>query len=214
MAEPKLRDRAWLLGLIVLSDWAGMRTLTKAQVHALVFLANCLAPIYDDTGVETRVVKLRMGPFYPDAQWDLDRMVGQGLLHIEQVRLYRSNGRWWMDAHYSPSKRGREVFEQCRDLPLLNRSFKFLLELTSAFASLNRDTRDAAPLKDAIYATPGRRYRSALVFEDATTNYSTRTAHAFDDLVGPDLPLGPKERLNLYFGYLAEASKVAVEAGK
>lgn len=210
--EASLRNRAWMLGLVVMANWSGLQPLSKAHAHALVFLANSLAPIYEDTGLEARVIKHEHGPFYPDAQWDLDRLVGQGLLNISGVTLSETGGRWWMEGSYEASASGKAVFNACRNLPLLSRSFRFLLELTNAFASLHQDARSRAALVDVIYATPNRANRTALVFEEAEQNYSSLTAVAFDDLAGPDVVLTPKERLQLYFGYLEESTKGAGEA--
>lgn len=211
MTEVNLRNRAWMLGLVVMAYWGGLRPLSKQNAHALVFLANSLAPIYDDTGIETRVIKHEHGPFYPDAQWDLDRMVGQGLLAISDVRLSQTGARWWMEAAYLPTTAGREAFARCRELPLLKRSTRFLIELTNAFASLNKDVRDRAALEDAIYAIPGRPNLTPLVFENAEDNYSAMTANAFDALVGDEVLLSPKERLQLYFGYLAQRAETVGE---
>lgn len=210
-AEASLRGRAWVLGLVVMANWSGLRPLSKAHAHALVFLANSLAPIFEDTGLEARVIKHEHGPFYPDAQWDLDRLVGQGLLDVSGVTLSNNGGRWWMDGAYEASANGRAAFAECRNLPLLRRSYSFLLELTNAFASLQRDARNRAALVDVIYATPNRANRTALVFEEAEQNYSSLTAVAFDELAGPDVVLAPKERLQLYFGYLEEHAKLSGE---
>lgn len=206
-AEASLRSRAWVLGLVVMANWSGLRPLSKSHAHALVFLANSLAPIYEDTGLEARVIKHEHGPFYPDAQWDLDRLVGQGLLNVSGVTLSDTGGRWWMDGAYEASANGRAAFTECRNLPLLRRSYRFLLELTNAFASLQQDARNRAALVDVIYATPNRANRTALVFEEVDQNFSSLTAVAFDDLAGPDIVLSPKERLQLYFGYLEEHTR-------
>lgn len=201
-AEASLRNRAWVLGLVVMANWSGLRPLSKSHAHSLIFLANSLAPIYEDTGLESRVIKHEHGPFYPDAQWDLDRLVGQGLLNVSGITLSETGGRWWMDGAYEASASGRAAFKEFRTLPLLERSYRFLLELTNAFASLQQDARNRAALTDVIYATPNRANRTALVFEYAEQNFSSLTAAAFDDLAGPDVALSPKERLQLYFGYL------------
>jgi hypothetical protein len=200
--EANLRNRAWVLGLVVLANQAGLRPISKKQLHSLVFLANGLATIYSDEGVENRVVKHVHGPFYPDAQWDLDRMVGQGLLQISDIRFSDDDGHWWMDANFKASALGRKVYAQCRAEPMLARSYRFLVELVNAFASLTRDAQNTAPLFDAIYAAPGHPEWSPIVFEDAQDNFSAQTAASFDGMVGPDIRLAPKERLQLYFGYL------------
>lgn len=214
MAEANLRNRAWLLGLISLANRAGLRPVSKQDAHALVFLANSLSAIYEDQGVESRVIKHTHGPFYPDAQWDLDRMVGQGLLKISDVRFTDEDGRWWMEANYETSPAGEEVYLACRVEPMLDRSYRFLLELVNAFASLARDARNTAPLVDAIYSAPGHPNWAAIVFESGQDNFAARTALAFDELVGPDIRLAPKERLQLYFGYLQHMADKKREAAQ
>ncbi len=206
--EPNLRNRAWLLGLLWHAKQAGVSPIEKGQVHALVFLANGLAPIYEDAGVDARVIKHPRGPFYPDAQWDLDRMVGQGLLHISQVRLTEDDvhQRWWFDARYAVTHRGAALFAECRKVPLLERSYRFLVELTAAFASLTQDARERAPLQDVIYSTPNRGERAALVFENLDDNYAALTADAFAEIAGPNLRLHPRERVHLYLAFLAETA--------
>lgn len=212
--DANLRNRAWLLGLVVLSNRAGLRPASKKHLHSLVFLANSLAAIYQDEGVESRVIKHRHGPFYPDAQWDLDRMIGQGLLAISNVKFTDEDGRWWMEAEYEVTARGEEIYEACRTLPLLERSYRFLLELANAFASLTRDAQNTAPLEDAIYSMPGQPNWSAIVFEKSEDNFSALTANAFDDIVGPGIRLSPKERLQLYFGYLQRVAELPQEAAR
>jgi hypothetical protein len=203
--DVNLRNRAWLLGLVRVANWAGLRPVSSQHVHALVFLANSLAPIYQDEGVEARVVKQAQGPFYPDAQWDLDRMVGQELLTVSNERLLHTKDGWMLKACYEVTGRGIELVAQCRQSPILDRSYNFLLELAAAFASLSLDERNTAPLEDAIYSIPGRPNGTALVFENADDNYSVLTASAFDELVGAELTLTPKDRVHLYLRYLARS---------
>lgn len=212
--SPNLRNRAWLLGLLTLANRAGLRPVPKSQLHSLVFLANSLAPIYEDTGVDSRVIRYEHGPFYPDAQWDLDRMAAQGLLRIEDIRYERIDTKWWLNAAYSVTDRGEEMYARCGELPLIQRSYRFLLELVNAFASLSRDSLDTAPLQDAIYRKPGQPNWAPLVFDDPQDNYAVLTAQTFDELVGPEIRLAPKERLDLYFDYLGRlASRSTTESG-
>jgi hypothetical protein len=209
MNETGLRNRAWLLGIVFLANRAGLRPVSKKHLHSLVFLANSLAPIYDDEGVATRVIKYTQGPFYPDVQWDLDRLVGQSLAAISNVRISNESGAWWMDADYEITESGEALFLECRaTLPLLARSYRFLVEISNAFASLTRDAQHTAPLEDAIYSVPGKPKWSALVFESPEDNYSALTASSFDQIVGEDVHLAPKERLQLYFGYLQRATEL------
>jgi hypothetical protein len=197
-----LRNRAWLLGILSLANRAGMQPISKKRLHSLIFLANCLAPIYDERGIDTRVIRHTQGPFYPDAQWDLDRLVGDGLATVENVAYVPSADHWWMQAEYRVTRRGEALYTSCSELPDIRRSYEFLVELINAFASIERGSMDAAALEDVIYRTPGQVNWAALVFDDVSENGSLQTTEAFSELVGDSFQLSAKERLNLYLGYL------------
>lgn len=197
-----LRNRAWLLGMLHLANRAGLKPLPKRQLHSLVFLANCLAPIYGEAAIESRVIKYRHGPFYPDAQWDLDRMLAQGLVQISHIRYEQLEGEWWMEANYHTTRRGDEIYRRSLNAPLLGQSYRFLVELINAFVSIDRGVLDEAPLHDALYSTPGKPNWAALVFEKSTDNVSAITADAFSDLLPSNAYLSPKERVDLYLRYL------------
>lgn len=197
-----LRNRAWVLGILSLSNRAGMQPISKQRLHSLIFLANCLAPIYDERGIDTRVIRHTQGPFYPDAQWDLDRLVGDGLATVENVAYVPSADHWWMQADYRVTPRGEALYAVCSELPDIRRSYEFLVELVNAFASIERGSMDAVALEDVIYRTPGQVNWAALVFDDVSENDSVRTAEAFSELIGDSFQLSAKERLNLYLGYL------------
>jgi len=197
-----LRNRAWLLGLLLLANRAGLKPLPKRQIHSLLFLANCLAPIYGEAAIESRVIKYTHGPFYPDAQWDLDRMVAQGLIKITSIKYVELDEEWWMEADYAVTRRGEEVHQLALRAPLLGHSYRFLVELVNAFASLDQNAFDEAPLLDAIYRTPGKPNWAALVFEESSDNYSAITADKFSELLPAGSYLSPKERIDLYLRYL------------
>lgn len=199
-----LRNRAWVLGILSLSNRAGMQPISKQRLHALIFLANCLAPIYDERGIDTRVIRHTQGPFYPDAQWDVDRLVGDGLATVENVVYVPSVDHWWMQADYRITPRGEALYVSCSELPDIRRSYEFLVELINAFASMERDSMDSAALEDVIYRTPGQVNWAALVFDDVSENGSVQTAEAFSELMGESFLLSAKERLNLYLGYLGQ----------
>ncbi len=216
MLRCNLRNRAWVLGILSLSNRTGMLPISKQRLHALIFLANCLAPIYDDRGIDTRVIRHTEGPFYPDAQWDLDRLVGDGLATVENVAYVPRVDHWWMQANYRITPRGEALYVNCSLLPDIRRSYEFLVELINAFASMERDSMNSAALEDVIYRTPGQGNWAALVFDDVSENGSVQTAEAFSELIGESFILSAKERLDLYLGYLGrragETSIVRAEA--
>lgn len=197
-----LQRRAWLLSLLSFANRAGIDPLPKNQLHSLIFLANCLAPIYSEGAHDARVIKHDFGPFYPDAQWDIDRMVSQGLIRISGIKYRRVVSSWWMDADYKITLTGTKVQQLSSATPILAKASGFIRELTGTFASMNKEAANYAFQYDAIYETPGVPKWAALVFESADENLSTVTAEAFDQFLPNGETFAPRERVELYLNYL------------
>ena len=89
-ARANLRTRVWLLILLDGAERAGLTPMSKERFHRLVYLANSLAPIYDLPPPDRKILKYKHGPFYPDVQWDLDRLAVQGLVEILKIKHIRS----------------------------------------------------------------------------------------------------------------------------
>lgn len=201
-----LQRRAWLLSLVSFANRAGIDPLPKNQLHSLIFLANCLAPIYGAEAQDTRVIKHDFGPFYPDAQWDIDRMVAQGLITISGIKYRRIVSSWWMDADYKITSTGTQVQRTSATTPVLAKASGFIRELVGTFASMSADAADHAFQYDAIYETPGVPKWAALVFESVDENLSAITAEAFDQFLPNGQTFSPRERIELYLQYLKERS--------
>jgi hypothetical protein len=188
--------------LCELAQRAGIDPVPKDHLHALVFLANCLSPLFDERGIETRVVKHQFGPFYPDAQWDVDRMVAQGLVAASNVHYVREDIVWWMRADYRVTPRGSAIYARSQELPLFQRTSHFMIELVGAFASIRAEYISPAIEHDAIYSTPAAPLWAPLVFDKAQQNFSAMTADSFQTLLPAGTTLSARERVELYIEYL------------
>ncbi|MDO8777144.1 MAG: hypothetical protein Q7K57_52220 [Burkholderiaceae bacterium] len=208
MKSVTLQRRTWLLSLLSFANKAGIDPLPKNQLHSLIFFANCLAPIYEEVAHDARVIKHDFGPFYPDAQWDIDRMVAQGLISVSGIRYRRISLSWWMDSDYRISSSGTRVQELSLTTPVLARTSNFIKELTETYASMSVQTADEAFLYDAIYETPAMPTWASLVFDSVDKNLSVLTAEAFDQFLPSGHIFSSRERVELYLQYLKErASK-------
>ena len=72
-------------------DRSGLLPISKTRFHRLLFLSNCLAELFDAQPPAKRVLKNEHGPYYPDAQWAVDRLIAMGMLLIKRVELTTSD---------------------------------------------------------------------------------------------------------------------------
>ena len=70
-------------------------------IHALAYLSNALAPIWNLLPFDGKLLKRQRGPYYPALQWDLERLVAQGLVRVSGLRYVKDASRWRIDADYS-----------------------------------------------------------------------------------------------------------------
>src|SRR5258708_3989440 len=95
-----LMRRVWLLLLPDGAERVGLIPISKLRLHRLAYLANALSPLYDLPVPDGQIVKYKRGPYYPDLQWDIDRLAVQGSIRIYVIRHARDKFGWWLDADY------------------------------------------------------------------------------------------------------------------
>jgi hypothetical protein len=106
--------RVWLVFLVDAAYRAGLNPLSKQRVHRLVFLSNCLAPLFQATPHTAQIVKYKHGPFYPLIQWELDRLATMGILTIDNLKYSHDAKGWWVNADYGVGKMMEPVLAHCR----------------------------------------------------------------------------------------------------
>src|SRR5882762_4531001 len=129
-------SRVWLTYLVMAAHRTGLAPISKQRVHRLVFLSNCLAPLFEATPASAQIVKYKRGPFYPVVQWELDRLTAMEVLNVANIFYIRDKDGWWQDAEYSPGAKVREVIAHCNGIDYGRRLDRYLTEVTTAFASL------------------------------------------------------------------------------
>lgn len=194
--------RIWLLMLLAASGRTGLPSVEKSKLHSLLFLSNCLAPIYNSHGPNHLVMKYARGPFYPNAQWDIDRLVVQGYIDVHSVRHIVDADGHWTTAEYSISKQGFELVQTVVKLSTVEPIWEFMKDLGAAFSNLKIETRERSVLKDVTYDQPGMSERAVINFSDEMRNYSVRAANTFVELAPHMLKPGRQDRLRMYLKYL------------
>jgi hypothetical protein len=194
--------RMWLLMLLDGAERAGLAPMPGHEIHRMAFLANCLSPIYDIPIIEDEILKYRRGPFYPELQWDLDRLAVCGLAEIGDIRHERDEHGWWFFADYALAAAGIRGIEHALGSPRAKRLHSFLIEIAAAYATLDTDTREVAALEDANYSNPRLVGRALVEYGELRRNFSVRAANAFDQHVPDGTLLQRRDKLYLYFRYL------------
>lgn len=211
MASPLEADhwrRTQLLSLLDAAAHAGLTPIDQTLLHRSAFLSNALAPIYKLDIEHGLVTRWKRGPFFPELQWDLDRLAAMGLAHFDRIKHLRDDEGVWFEVRYSLGPRAREFLEAARVVPSFRRLQGFHRELLAAIASMPDSDRSDAALADANYsntvdASP-EESETVIDFGQWTSrNFAVRASEAVDrELKG--LPrLEARARLHLYLRYLA-----------
>lgn len=187
---------------------AGLTPIVQTLVHRTAFLSNALAPLYNIEVENGLVTRWKRGPFFPELQWDLDRLAIMGLARFDRIRHERDSGGWWFEAHYSLGPRSDEFLDAASSIPGFQRVHDFHRELLTAIASMPDADRDDAALSDANYANTvdaaGDEDEIVIDFGQWTErNFTTRAARAIDRQVRGLPEFDPRSRVHLYLRYLA-----------
>lgn len=204
-----LRRKIRVLGLLKGVEDAGLAPVRVLRLHALAYLANVLAPVWDMPSFDGKVLKRRGGPFYPALQADLDRLVGLGLVHVSNLKHVKDvDDRWRLEGEYrldhgfaDPVLAAMARYEEH------GRLLGFVRELAFAVSAIADDELDAAPSEDATYSNPAISNGNVVDFGEwqdwRQVNASVNAAEYFATAVPGALEASPGERLHLYARHLA-----------
>ncbi len=200
--------RAWLVSILDAAARAGLTPIEHTLIHRAAFLSNALAPVYRVDVEHGLVTRWKRGPFFPELQWDLDRLAAMGLASFDRIRHARDSRGWWFDVRYRLGPSAADFVTASLAIPGFERVHRFHCELLAAIASLPESSRTDAALSDANYSNTV----DAAVDEDETVidfgqwterNFTERTAKALDSGFRGLPDLEPRARVHLYLRYLA-----------
>lgn len=201
--QESLNDRLRLILLLDAAEAADMTPIPLMRLHAFAFLANVLSPIWSVRSYDGKILKRRGGPFYPELQKELDRLVGLGFVEVSDVRYIEDEGQWGLGASFAlRAKSTMPVIELTRSFRAEREASEFLRRLTFA-ASRLREPLEALVLFDATWSDRRTGVGSVIDFSEwREANYSAFAAQSFSTL-GPSGPaIGRGEQLPLYLRYL------------
>ena len=148
-----IQRRVRLVLLLEASRHAGIDPLPTQRLHLIAYLVNVLSPVWDMPvamvgGLRRSgsVLKRKQGPFYPELQRDLDRLVGMGVAHVEALSYQRLDEEHFrLEGSYRiDSERAKPILELIYSLHGEAQMARFIRELVLALSCLSDDEIDRA----------------------------------------------------------------------
>ena len=211
-----LQRRVRLVLLLDASREAGLEPLPTSRLHLIGYLSNVLSPIWDmPTNIGSAlwakrsdigsVLKRRAGPFYPDLQADLDRLVGMGIVTVTDLHYAHIDGdHYRLEGTYRVNTTAARPILAClSSLPGEAEAARSVREIVLALSGLSDDEIDAVATQDATYCDPTIGVDNVVDFgEWSSTNYSAAAAHRASELIPTHASVGPGEKIHLYVRHL------------
>ena len=207
-----IRRRTRLVLLLDASQKAGLDPLPTLRLHLIAYLANVLSPVWElgfRTGVslgrDGSILKSAIGPFYPDLQAELDRLVGMGVVRVEELNYWKLDcGRFRLDGKY---RINTDLAKPVLDYMYFHspdaQVARCVRELVLALSSLSDGELDRAVNQDATYGDPNVGMDNVIDFgEWVSNNYSAAAALRAGELVDVGARVGASEHVHLYIRHL------------
>jgi len=108
--RPSYFRRYWILLVLRATKFAGAGTVSSDFFHRLIYYVNALLPSVGLPAETAKVLKASYGPFFPEYQWDLDRLVGNSLVEVTDLTWISGDQRFF--GKYRITKTGSNLVER------------------------------------------------------------------------------------------------------
>jgi hypothetical protein len=194
-----VRRQLRITAILSAAQDAGLSPLPVAELHAVAYFADALAPVWDLRILEEQLLKRKTGPSSPTLQHDVDRLVGRGVVIACSLR-HRADrsGRWRLEASYVlHSAHASRILASAKSFPEYAAELEFVSEVVHAMSGLGLLGIAKATNSDAAY---GNRLVDTgnLVDIGASENLTAQVALRFGDLLEPQVDLTAAEMVHLY----------------
>lgn len=191
----------WALLLLRAMHKTGMAESDNRRFHRLFYFGNTLARLYDFQPPAELVMRLRRGPFYPQAQCDLDRLCVMGLADVRDYELLRHDDAVERHGYYDISSAGFRVCEEVTAGSSWARAAgDFLFDVCLAYANIDKDFE--AEVEDFNYQRFSTEAAPVFSFRSAQQNLSARVSDQLRDTRPHEFRPIPQHALKVYLRYL------------
>lgn len=200
-----LRRYVFIIELLDSAREAGLTPIPILRLHTFAYLANVLAPMWNLPSLDGKILKRKGSPFYPLLQQDLDRMVGMGMVYIQDISHVLDRDNKWrlegaVELNYELSSEAIKCISLFRDE---RERLVFLQELAYALTALDDEQIDLATTEDATYSDPVTGVGNVVDFAEwQHQNFSVNAANTIKVLADNKSQLTPGEVLHLYIRHI------------
>jgi hypothetical protein len=196
-------QRVWMLLLIRGATVAGLTPLPVAVFHRLVFLSNTLARLYDTAPPSEFVLKHNRGPYYPGAQFEVERLAIQGLVDLRDMRWSNESTDGQLDVKFSLTQSGRSLAAKwVKDSAWCRQVLDFLTDLCVALGSVEEGAELQSADHDLTYNQRWASPYAVISFRNPMEQLSQRAAEEIANAAPAGAVPGRQHQLHLYLKYL------------
>jgi hypothetical protein len=199
-----LYRRFWILSLMSGVEEVGCSPIDLKSFNILAYLANAVAQCYGVPPLDATILKACDGPLYPTLIWDIDRLVGMGLVRVSDIVVDVSKR--LRNVSYAITNAGLDCEEQCRMLhPSLAQTGDSLRSAAMAYSRNHLFlSKEGLLARDGNYADPTVSNGEVVDFGEWVRNNAT--ANSIEKILaelGLELRKDPAVGVNIYSRYLA-----------
>ena len=207
----QVRRRVRVLMLLDAVDYAVLAPISVQRFHTLAFLADVLSPIFHLLPMSGKILKRRSFPYFPDLQWEIDRLIGLDLVAplelapvVEESKAYVT---FSLALQRARSSQVLDVVYSQDDFCVLRDYFR---ELAGALSNIQDAELDAVTKLDVTWDS-GHAGTVLDYAEWRAQNYSALGADRIEELAvhafgNTKARLSPTAKVNLYVKYLTRVA--------
>jgi hypothetical protein len=185
---------------------AGILPLPAEALHNLAYFSNLLAPVWKLKPLDGKVLRLKRGPYYPDLQHEIDKLVAAGVIELTNLRYKQipDTSQWQILADYKLNSTAIKPMLECiTNWEEEQNTFAFIRELTLSISALTDSQLKEAEVEDATYSNNENGYGNVIDFgEWKNENPSADAAEYFQKIMPSQLFLSKSNKLNLFISHL------------
>ncbi|MGE4263303.1 MAG: hypothetical protein AB7E46_02370 [Desulfovibrio sp.] len=207
-----IRRRLRLVFLLDSAEAAGLTPIPITLLHAYAYLSNVLAPVWELSPLDGKVLKRKGGPFYPALQQELDNLVGMGMAVVSNLGYaLNENNTWRLQGFYKLNRQiSKPVLDLVNQFEEETKELFFIKELGYALSALRLEDLHGALLEDATYSDPVAQMGNVVDFAEwKDANFSTNAANYFENYFDRSSSVSPGNKLHLYVRHLYRRANAA-----
>lgn len=206
--EPVDQHRRWLRILSILDAcrWVGLTPVTTNSLHVIAYLSEVFAPVWQVKLLNGKVLKQLTSPYYPTLQQDVDRLIGMGLIRVDEMDVGRNDdGEPVLLPKFSLEVgRVEPILSALRELPGEEIDMDFLREVVQSFSILSDEQVPTSMNEDATYGDPAVDTGQVIDLGEWKKTEDTATSHVVDRIreLGENR-LTSAEVIDMYVNHIA-----------